>query len=769
MTSWVVWAVAAAVAVLIGFTATHFSVRTLRYVTAGTVIVLLVAVTAYGQTPAGGKVPPDLETAFAFGADRLSAAWFRPLWALWSSRHTTAPGRLGWSVIAVVLLLGYRLAEKWALRRQGPQLDTSKLTDGQPSIAGDGPGDGRASGPTAGQWHEWLAAEVKFRLAAVDVYAPPVLPGGTRSDGIASIAEASGVSGAGLAGAIIRFAGALWPTPRRYELRVWVEGAPQGEARQVQGTRTAITQTRAAVRAIGRGGAERVRRAPLIPARVTVEIDEPRTGGTVTSKTIVAASIDDAASMVAGYVARQIFVRDPASPVWCYGAADGRDLGALLLARQERVYVESAEDVQASRLRQIELLLNVTGADRCAGVVRYELAQLEDLGRDQLAALRLHAMNREQYPRFFRGTYRLCMSLEMIADPEFPVSYPASARGILDETLDILYRAGLTDIDRCGPNDIHLKDRGNDEEGDKGPHVLSHELRETLLDAARRELRVIRHQLSLPVIVWNTFWRRDERAVWGPHWRIARRQEFRDGVCVAELLVAVKHRLNEKYLVEKERALASAPPGDQRRSRRRGRRTGRGAGFVERLWQRKGLQVVSAIVGNSSAVRTVLWEPFDAWPAAGHSNVGQDTASTGRADLSLPAEAIPEAVARSAWIPPTRDRVRWLPWQARTASWQAAYNTACLYAVLVQQGLADEGQVIVSLRRVVSNRDSGLERPHDWISNDPDFAPLLREGSPYPKVRAFREALERRDYPAKQTSGLLQVAHQGAPVSDIHA
>ena len=49
------------------------------------------------------------------------------------------------------------------------------------------------------------------------------------------------------------------------------------------------------------------------------------------------------------------------------------------------------------------------------------------------------------------------------------------------------------------------------------------------------------------------------------------------------------------------------------------------------------------------------------------------------------------------------------------------------------------------------NRDSGLERPHDWISNDPDFAPLLRDDSPYTKVRAFLEAQERRDYPVKQT------------------
>ena len=112
---------------------------------------------------------------------------------------------------------------------------------------------------------------------------------------------------------------------------------------------------------------------------------------------------------------------------------------------------------------------------------------------------------------------------------------------------------------------------------------------------------------------------------------------------------------------------------------------------------------------------------------------------------------IPAEASRPDWIPPTRARIRWLPWQARTASWQAAYNTACLYALLVQQGLADEDQVVASLRRLVLNRESGLERPHDWISNDPDIAPLLRHDSPYTRVRAFLEAQERRDYPMKQT------------------
>jgi hypothetical protein len=236
----------------------------------------------------------------------------------------------------------------------------------------------------------------------------------------------------------------------------------------------------------------------------------------------------------------------------------------------------------------------------------------------------------------------------------------------------------------------------------------------------------MRHRLSFPVIAWNTFWRRDERTVWKPQWRLTTRQGFRDGVCVAELLVAVKHRLNERYLTER---------GDQP--------AGRGPGFIERFWQRKGLHVVAAIVGDSTAVRTVLQAPFGAWHVVDQHGAGQDFAGPDPAD--------PDLAAEPGWVPPTRDRARWLPWQARTASWQAAYSTACLYAVLVQQGLAGEDQVVASLRRVVLNRDSGMERPHDWISNDPDLAPLLRHDSPYPKVRAFLEAQERRDYPMKQT------------------
>jgi hypothetical protein len=83
--------------------------------------------------------------------------------------------------------------------------------------------------------------------------------------------------------------------------------------------------------------------------------------------------------------------------------------------------------------------------------------------------------------------------------------------------------------------------------------------------------------------------------------------------------------------------------------------------------------------------------------------------------------------------------------------------------VLLQQGLATQEQVIVSLRRVVSNRDSGLERPYDWISDDPDFAPLLADDSPQAGIRAFRGALERRDYPQQAFEAQLAESRRPAP------
>jgi hypothetical protein len=154
------------------------------------------------------------------------------------------------------------------------------------------------------------------------------------------------------------------------------------------------------------------------------------------------------------------------------------------------------------------------------------LAQLHELcaTRRPVEALLLHAANREQYPRFYRGRYRLAMSLEMLANPHFkPAEIDMTA---LKEALRILDRCGVTNASA----DLIVEDQTG----------LPEEVRSCLLDAAWQELRAIHRYLTRRHIIWASFWLRNERAVLRPYWRPRHRQAFHDGVCVALLLVAVR-------------------------------------------------------------------------------------------------------------------------------------------------------------------------------------------------------------------------------------
>jgi hypothetical protein len=657
MTPWVTWAVFVVVAVVLGLTASYFSVRTVRRVTAVIAVVLLIVVMAYGlnsgrslgMPPSG---PPDLQAAFAKGADAIAGALLRPLWL---GHAVPEPGRVGWAILIALVLVGYRQLEAQAYSRQAPVLDTSQLSDGQPSIPAGARAETEAAaraGGTSGamltdaERHDQLAAELKFRLAAMEIRSPSILPGGSRSNGLASIAEDTGVTGADLAGAVIRFFGLLWPGPRRWMLRVWVESRRPDDA----------------------GG----------DTRVTVELDDPRTGDTVATKTITAASIDDAASMIAGYVTRQVLAWDPTTPPWCYGALDGHDLGAMLIARQERVYADSWETVRASRLRQIQALQTVTSGNRCAGLVRYELASLHDLGTRHLTALWLHAMNREQYPRFFRGRYRLCMSLEMAANDGLTFSNEEGARYTVGEVLAVLSRCGL----RVPPvaEDIVAA------ESPRGHYRLSDALSLGLLRIALVELRIIKRQLRLPAVLWATLTHREERTVWRPQRSLRVHQSLRDGVRVAELLVAVRILLNP--------AGARSP--------------------APRSAHRQALRITAAIAGDVAPIEALF-----GWPV-------------------------------HAPRPAAREQVRLMPWLRRTASWQAAYNAACIYSALAQQGLASDDLVVTCLQRAIDSRDSEMERAYDWIAYDPDFLPL--KNSPREQFHAFKKFLRdqnRHDYPRR--------------------
>jgi hypothetical protein len=699
MATYVVWVIFAVVAVLLGFVGYHFSVRTVRWFTGIIALGLALAITAYGLARSG-PASSNLESSFARGADAVGDAFFHPLGL---GNPVSGPGRAGWVVIVILLVLGYRELEAWALRWQAPQLDTSKLGDGQPSIKPDGPAGASADGLTDGQRHQLLAAEVGFRLAAMEVRAPAILPGGSRSGGLATIAETSGFSGGGLAGAIIRFFGLLWPNPRQVQVQVWMESASKAAAPRA------------------------VTRADL--ARVTVELSDPRNGATLATKTLAAATVDEVATRVAGYVARQIFSMDPATPSWCFGAPDGGDLAALLLSRQLRVRVETPADVLRSRYEQIAQLKNVAMGRRCAGVVRYELGQLYSIQGEppeqHLTALRLHAVNREQYPRFYRGRYRLCMSLEMIADPGFRFTELEAARDDLAEILDVLHRCRLTE------NQLRAEDEIRPVAGGGGHSELTPAVRLELLKAAQQELRGVRRQLTLGGVLWAAFARRQERAIWRVYLQGLRaRQSFHDGVCVAELLVAARRRATEQRLQAEQRPPAEPGPGREAAEKR----------FrpLKPRHLRLAIRVASAIAGTDQLIDSIPENPRhqsarDPWPPASSAN--------------------PPAP------PDPRDRLRWWPWSRHSVSWQAAYNTACLYAALAAQRLATAGslpvaerrawdeRVVISLERVVNNQYAEMERPYDTVSQDPDFSALRSAPEQFPAFKKFLADQRRMDYP----------------------
>jgi hypothetical protein len=650
MASWVAWAALAIVAVLLGLVGTFFSLRTLRWFSVITAAITVIAITRYGY---GIAHPPssNLANAFTSGADAIIAALLHPLWL---GQSAPSPGPIGRWVVVVLILLGYRSLEAWAMRRQAPQLDTSTL---------GGTADDKDKQPDP------LTDELKFRLSAMEVRAPAILPGGSRTNELASIAQATGNSASNLAGAVIQFAGMIWPNPRRIQLRIRAE----------TGT------------------------------RVTVEL-ENSTGGTLSTKTVCAARDEETATMVAGAVARQIFAMDRTTPTWCYGAVDGSDLGAWVLARQERVAAGSPDDVQKSREDQIKYMWQAADNGRAAGVVRYELASLLDLYAEdvdalelhalRLNALRLHALNRAQYPRFYRGRYRLAMSLEMASNP---AHLPFGAQGTktaLDDVLKILRQAGLTKRELAGTDIIEADCAGR--------CTLSVSLRKELLTIAAMELRDIRRQLALWRIVRDTLMHRDERAIWLPHWRTRHRQAFRDGVRVGELLVAVRLKFVERELSGTE------PCRDARLE------------YLTPEYLRLGMDITSDIAGDTGLIRSLLTDPL-------------------AADTARPAAGPPDPTPSDA-----PDRVRWLPWQGCTASWQAAYNAACMYAACADVAPETVARVVAALERAINNPDSEMERAYDWISRDPDFTALQPDFTDPENLSLFGEfcaTQERRDYP----------------------
>jgi hypothetical protein len=702
--SWLVWSVFGIACVLLGFIGHHFAVRTLRFVTALFALAVVVVVIRYGVAHQSAGAHADLVNSFTQGFDALSKAFFQPL----LGGGNPVPGRIGWLVIVVLLAFGYRELEAGAMSRQPPTVDLTALGGDRPDTQNGGAQGEQDKAATDQQRYNEVASQIRFRLPAVAVRAPSILPGGTGVAGLVSIAESTGNGVGGLAGAIIDFVGTLWPNPRKYQIRIWVE--PSGNERKA-----------------------------THGVKVTVDLENSRTGESIATKTLPAGQLDEADCVVAGYVARQIFSEDPTAPPWCYGSFDGSDLAALLSAWQDRVYPESSDVVRESRYRQMHILERGASSSVCAGVTRYELAQLRDIEGFHVEALRLHAINREQYPRFRRGQYRLGMSLEMIANREFELN---------DQNPVETLRECLRILDGCRPT-RDLK-RWCDDIGTEGT-LLPPLLRKDLLEAAQDELRTVRRQLYPWRIIWASFVHRDERAIWKHYWRLAERQRFRDAARVAELLVAV--RLS---LIKKEGHTKSGSgrgPSETRRDEQSGAGQPSQGGHASKVRYHlrkvrchsrtvmniynlaRARWIVAAITGENAAIKAALKPEKDDYQLRPHAQPG-----------------------------PRAARTRRVPWQHSTPSWQAAYSAACLYSALAyntalegkydEEGKFDENetqrtintmtrQVIASLKRAINDRHCEMGRPSDWIERDPDFSFIRSTGS----FKTFFNELKESDYP----------------------
>ena len=191
MNSWIVWAAFVGAALVLGLVGYQFSLRALRIVAGFTALATAAYITWFGLEHQAQPLQ-SLSGAFTRGAGALGMALFRQ-----PPKHSMlGPGPFGWIVIIVLLVLGYRVLEASAMHRQARSLDTSALAGAhQDDPSGDG------EDVTGKQRHDRLVAELRFRLPAVEVRAPSILPGGSRPRELASIVRPVGSRAA------------TWPAP----------------------------------------------------------------------------------------------------------------------------------------------------------------------------------------------------------------------------------------------------------------------------------------------------------------------------------------------------------------------------------------------------------------------------------------------------------------------------------------------------------------------------------------------------------------------------
>lgn len=292
-----------------GWTAYHFSRRTYRITVLVAAMAGIVGVTEYGaaQSHATGFI-----NAFRVGSKDIIETMLNPLVP---GTQNFKPGLVGWGVLLLLctgLLIWF---DTWSAHRQQPRVDVAEA----PAAEAGRPVLTKRRG---------LTEELRFRLPAVYVRRPASMPGGLTLDNLASMVAESEVKGGKLTAALMRVIHALEGQPHIYEARMFVEPC------------TADGQ-------VGSGESH---------MRVTVDLQDTRTGETIAVQMLPTCPQKEAAERAAGFAARQVFHHDPSTPEWVVGSLDGQDLAAYLLSQEICAAGPTLEDFRQSRQQRREEL-----------------------------------------------------------------------------------------------------------------------------------------------------------------------------------------------------------------------------------------------------------------------------------------------------------------------------------------------------------------------------------------------------------------------------
>jgi hypothetical protein len=642
---YVYWGLLALILVALGLIAFSFTRLVFRLAALAAVIVVVFRVTWLGLEERGH--PHVYYRAFVQGGDHVARVMLRPLLPDSVTRNV-AVGRVGWIVLLVALLGLLAGLDMLSVRREQPRVSI-------PPAPGPEPGDPNVKDRRA------LTEKLQFVLPTVDVRRPAAMPGATALDSLASVAATSGEQGSGLAAAVIQLVQALQARPRTYEVRVFSERCEaSGQIKKDGGRR-----------------------------RITVEVRERRTGRSIAVQILQPCDPDETAAKVAGYTARQIFRHDPATPAWATGSFDGADLCAYLLARQTCPAGRTYRDWCECREKRRRMLERVVGPDQGAGVVGYELAALCEQDENNLKALMLHLSNREHYPGFWRGRYRLATSMSMLAGPLSDTRWPLPDDGRwpgLDASTD----------GRASPNGQAAGPGQRDLAG---------------LELARLRRTLVR-QMSFGGLLGQLTPEQDRALAGSPpaDGRQARLALLR--VALGEMTACWRHRhacvllwtaLRSRPIRSASLAeLGGGPPHWWRHPRRR-------------LW--------SLVFAREIAQQRI--RALEQCPA--HADVALcQLQSRARRRLRLPGPVAAGTQSSRARRHPRRT-FGGGGWDFNRATWQAVYNAACLHALPRADGsvTGDAAQEAVQLLRLaISAPGCELARPSERIATDPDLYPL---------------------------------------------